>query len=330
MDSETFVNVPVSYSVATTRALQDITDPNNYKQLALGADNLHIEPLDKDGNPATIEEFETALRERKSAPGLFSVRIGGVEFLSQSLFRASLPLAPNVPVGTHKARAFLFRNGLFIKESSAQLAIVKSGFEQSHRPRRGRPQLPLRHLRGGAGDADRLARPAHLPQGLRASAGLKQAAGDGENAARADHVGHQALAPEQPGIGAVEHVERSGIGAEGRHDGARAVGGEAAPAHRAAALHDAGAGMQMAGDLALEAQPPTARAGTSGRRSPAHRRFRPAGRQAALRVVIAGNPEPVAAGRQRRQAGARCSPAGAPRRRRSWKLSPRLTTILGR
>ena len=131
MQSETFVNVPVSYSVATTRVLQDITDPINYKQLALGADNLHIEPLDRDGNPATIEEFENALRERKRALGLFNVRVGGVEFLSQSLFRASVPLAPNVPVGTHKARAFLFRNGLFIKENSAQLAIVKSGFEQS-------------------------------------------------------------------------------------------------------------------------------------------------------------------------------------------------------
>lgn len=130
MQSETFVNVPVSYSVATTRVPQDITDPNSYKQLALGSDNLHIEPEDKNDNPATIEEFREALRDRKAATGLFSVRVGGVEFLSQSLFRATLTLAPNVPVGTHKARAFLFRNGQFIKESSAQLAIVKSGFEQ--------------------------------------------------------------------------------------------------------------------------------------------------------------------------------------------------------
>ena len=44
---------------------------------------------------------------------------------------SALTLAPNIPVGTHKARAFLFRNGLFIRETSAQLAIVKSGFEQS-------------------------------------------------------------------------------------------------------------------------------------------------------------------------------------------------------
>jgi uncharacterized protein (TIGR02186 family) len=129
--SETFVNVPVSYSVATTRMPQDITDPASYKRLSLGADNLHIEPLDRDGNPVTIDEFRNGLRDRKAAAGLFSMRVGGVEFLSQSLFRASLPLSASVPVGTHKARAFLFKNGTFIKESSTQLSIVKSGFEQT-------------------------------------------------------------------------------------------------------------------------------------------------------------------------------------------------------
>ncbi|RLP28338.1 TIGR02186 family protein [Mesorhizobium sp. YM1C-6-2] len=131
LHSETFTNVPVSYSVATTRMPQDITDTDSYKRLSLGADNLHIEPLDRDGNPQTIEQFRQALRDRKAAAGLFSMRVGGVEFLSQSLFRASLPLSPSVPVGTHKARAFLFKNGVFIKESSAQLSIVKSGFEQT-------------------------------------------------------------------------------------------------------------------------------------------------------------------------------------------------------
>ncbi|TIU73272.1 MAG: TIGR02186 family protein, partial [Mesorhizobium sp.] len=39
LDSETFENVPVSYSVATTRPLQDIADPAKYKQLSLGAQN---------------------------------------------------------------------------------------------------------------------------------------------------------------------------------------------------------------------------------------------------------------------------------------------------
>jgi uncharacterized protein (TIGR02186 family) len=128
--SETFVNVPVSYSVATTRQMQDITDANNYRQLSLGAENIYVEPLDRTEAPATIAEFTRALRDRKKALGLYNERIGGVQFLSQNLFRATVSLAPNIPVGTHKARAFLFRNGVFIMETSAQLVIVKSGFEQ--------------------------------------------------------------------------------------------------------------------------------------------------------------------------------------------------------
>ena len=46
LESETFENVPVSYSVATTRPLQDITEPNSYKQLSLGPSNLYMKPAD--------------------------------------------------------------------------------------------------------------------------------------------------------------------------------------------------------------------------------------------------------------------------------------------
>ncbi|MEO3386380.1 TIGR02186 family protein [Mesorhizobium sp. CAU 1741] len=128
--SETYINVPSSYSLATTRAWQDITYPDNYRQMALGSENVSVTPLRAEGDRTTLAEFTAALRDRKRATGLYSERIGGVHFLSQSLFRATLHLAPNVPVGTHRARAFLFKNGVFVRESSAQLAILKSGFEQ--------------------------------------------------------------------------------------------------------------------------------------------------------------------------------------------------------
>lgn len=129
--SETFVNVPASYSVATTRNFQDIADATTYRQLSLGPNYIHLEALDRNGAPATISEFRDALRDRKKASGLFNERIGGVQFLSQTLFRATVALAPNVPMGTHRARAFLFKNSVFVGESSAQLAIYKAGFEQS-------------------------------------------------------------------------------------------------------------------------------------------------------------------------------------------------------
>jgi uncharacterized protein (TIGR02186 family) len=130
-ESETFLNVPVSYSIATTRMPQDITEPAKYRQLGLGPEYIYLAPADKTASVFTVEEFRSALRQRKLATGLYNIRVGGVQFLSQTLFRATVSLAPNVPVGTHRARAFLFRNGVFIRETSASLAIIKAGFEQS-------------------------------------------------------------------------------------------------------------------------------------------------------------------------------------------------------
>jgi uncharacterized protein (TIGR02186 family) len=129
-EAETFVNVPSSYSVALTRQPQDIAKPKVYQQLALGIDNIYMQPLDRSADPAAVREFTAALRERKKASGLYSERPGAVQFLSQTLFRATVSLAPDVPVGTHRARAFLFRSGDFVAQTSAPLVILKGGFER--------------------------------------------------------------------------------------------------------------------------------------------------------------------------------------------------------
>jgi uncharacterized protein (TIGR02186 family) len=129
-EAETFVNVPFSYSMASTRQLQDIAEPKVYRQLALGIGNIYMQPLDRTADPATIEKFTAALRDRKKASGLYSERPGSVQFLSQTLFRATVSLAPDVPVGTHRARAFLFKAGSFVAQTSAPLVILKGGFER--------------------------------------------------------------------------------------------------------------------------------------------------------------------------------------------------------
>jgi uncharacterized protein (TIGR02186 family) len=129
--SETFKNVPVTYSVALTRPPQDIASAATYRQLALGINYVYLEPDDRTASPATIAEFTAELRERKRAESLYSERVGGVQFLSSTLFRATVALPPDVPVGTHNARAFLFRSGVFLTQTSAPLVIVKSDFEQS-------------------------------------------------------------------------------------------------------------------------------------------------------------------------------------------------------
>lgn len=128
--SEEFVKVPSSYSEAMTRVPQDITSPATYRRLALGPDYLRVAVRGKDNAAGAIEEFRKALVRKKRVAGLYSERPGNVQFLSQSLFRATLSLAPNVPVGQHLARAYLFRSGQFLRETSAPLTIRKSGAEQ--------------------------------------------------------------------------------------------------------------------------------------------------------------------------------------------------------
>ena len=111
-------------------------------------------------------------------------------------------------------------------------------------------------------------------------------------------MGGEAERAEQSEDRAIAHIEAAGIGAESRHDEAAAVAGETAPAHRAPALRDARDRMQMAGNLAVrrivgrlvaESQ----RAERQGVGETAADIFRQIG------IVIAGDPNPVAAALQR-------------------------------
>ena len=88
----------------------------------------------------------------------------------------------------------------------------------------------------------------------------------------AEHVRGERERAEQAEDGAIAHVEPAGIGAERRHDQAAAIAGEAAPAHRAAALRHPRDRMQMARDLAVAAPARTARGERSAGRTPTHRR----------------------------------------------------------
>lgn len=130
VESKSFRNVPASYTEASTRAPQDITSPKTYRELALGPEYIYLEPVIK-SDPEQVKEFTQALRTLKKTSDLYSVNPGGVEFLSSTLFRATLPLPPDIPVGTHIARAYLFRGGQFVMQKSAQLEIVKSDFERT-------------------------------------------------------------------------------------------------------------------------------------------------------------------------------------------------------
>ncbi|MCO4318812.1 TIGR02186 family protein [Phyllobacterium sp. 21LDTY02-6] len=129
-ESVAFQNIPASYSLASTRSLQDIAVPKVFQQLGIGVYNMYYEPMpDGFDSSQSLKEFTAELPRLKLKQRLYTQRIGDVQFLSATLFRATLSLPANVPVGKHVARAFLFRNGEFLRESSTSLNILKAGLE---------------------------------------------------------------------------------------------------------------------------------------------------------------------------------------------------------
>ena len=126
--AERFDAVPESYSLSATRPLRDIATRERMQQLSLGAANL---PFSREQGDPERQEYGAALLRLRRETGLYADSIGSIEFVSGTLFRASLVLPPDIPVGRHTVRAFLFREGTFIHGRTETLWVRKTGFENS-------------------------------------------------------------------------------------------------------------------------------------------------------------------------------------------------------
>lgn len=129
VESQAFDDTPQSYLVASTRLARDITSLDTLARLSLGVGHIRIQPGESGPRANDLQTFVSALRRLKAESGLYREFPGGVQFISQSLFRAELALPANVPLGLHRARAYLFRNGALVGQTEASLRIAKAGFE---------------------------------------------------------------------------------------------------------------------------------------------------------------------------------------------------------
>ncbi|EJF90312.1 TIGR02186 family protein [Bartonella tamiae] len=123
-DSMTFVNVPLFYSMATTREKRDMASPETYRRLGLGLSYLPLRAYDADDEKFRV--FRDELIMLKNSQNLYNENIGAVTFGSSSLFTAHFRLPANVPVGQHKVHAYLFRDGQFIQMVTTELEIEKA------------------------------------------------------------------------------------------------------------------------------------------------------------------------------------------------------------
>jgi uncharacterized protein (TIGR02186 family) len=130
-NSMTFELVPESYSLSSTRDIGTIAPPRDIANMGIGIDHIRLVPLGFVGDGSTIGEFRNAFRRIRETSGVFQRDPGGVQFISSSLFKASVRLPANVPNGVHVVRAYLFRDGVFVAAKALPLRVVKTGLEQA-------------------------------------------------------------------------------------------------------------------------------------------------------------------------------------------------------
>jgi uncharacterized protein (TIGR02186 family) len=128
--SLTFEAVPHSYSMTSSRAIDDITTPLDLYDGRIGIDQIPLVLIHSAGDSSNFDEFRRAFHRIQDAGGLYERDPSGVRFVSGNLFKASLRLPANIPNGVHTVRAYLFKSGNLVTETSMPLRVVKTGLEQ--------------------------------------------------------------------------------------------------------------------------------------------------------------------------------------------------------
>ena len=128
-DSNRFRSAPSFYAVASSRPVDDLVDERTAAIYELGLENLQLSP----GGGALPEKerrFEAGLLDLRRREGLYSQNSRGVEISDRVLYRATITIPSQVPVGTYTAETFLIDRGKGRAAATRDIQIDKSGFER--------------------------------------------------------------------------------------------------------------------------------------------------------------------------------------------------------
>jgi uncharacterized protein (TIGR02186 family) len=129
--ARTFVDPPAYLAVLASAPLEVITSAENQRRLQLGlADTALPEVINDDIGVVSNDPFRAALLRLMVERGLYSEQPNAVTLLTPTLFRASIALPAQVPIGNYTVDVKLFAEGNLIAHTDTTFEIVKFGFEQ--------------------------------------------------------------------------------------------------------------------------------------------------------------------------------------------------------
>ena len=131
--SITFESVPSYYAIVSTRPLDELADPLVLRENDIGFEYVRMTPIrgwETGVTTADLEDFKSAVIWLKQRDGLYIEDKYGVAFIGRSLFRASIDLPANVPVGPLEARVHLFREGRLLSTYRTRVNLRREGLER--------------------------------------------------------------------------------------------------------------------------------------------------------------------------------------------------------
>lgn len=130
-DYETFVAVPSFYSLASTGRVGELGGRELLDAHALGLNHLNLPVSGSSHVPLSErDDFREAFLRLRTEQGLYAERPESIEFLTNTMFRTTVPLPANIPVGKYSIQGFLIQDGVLLSRTEQELAVAKIGFEQ--------------------------------------------------------------------------------------------------------------------------------------------------------------------------------------------------------
>ncbi len=127
-----FKKVPSYYTISSSRPIEEISTPKVLNAHQIGFRHVRIIPVAADEGKLPKEQlakFREALVRLKASEGLYQKHERGVDFIGKSLFRTTIDLPANVPIGPVVTRAYLFRDAELIAKNAAGVQLQRQGLE---------------------------------------------------------------------------------------------------------------------------------------------------------------------------------------------------------
>ena len=128
-DASRFRSAPSFYAVASSRPISELVDERTAAIYELGLHDLQLSP-GSTALPEKARRFEAGLLDLRRREGLYSENPRGVEISGGVLYRATIAIPSQVPVGTYTAETFLVDDGRVLAAATRDIEIGKSGFER--------------------------------------------------------------------------------------------------------------------------------------------------------------------------------------------------------